>query len=347
MRRPVRLAVLAATTGLVVGGLAACGDPGAGATADPTAAPTATATPTPTPTVEDVPDRPRFETPLEQLRGEAAAAGAHDPDSPEGLRWAARVTACMTEQGYVWDRTPVPGSVDLREDTFAGEYLVAHGYGRVEQARMIARLTATPPPDVHAGWTQEERDAYDLALQGGYLPGRDGDQDAWVDGCTGIASREVYGEERDGVTMQTDHEWERWVDFEDDLVATYRAAEAPVLPDALLAWQGCMAAAGFPETAGVADPLDVDRLVEARIVAAEAAVRAAGRGGAFADSPELAAVGDYEIALVRADQLGCREAYDRTRYEARLAAEEAFVAERPEEVEGWKAYQQAQVAPRT
>lgn len=342
MRRPNRLVLLAGGL-LVLGSVTACGDPvAARPTAGGASSPTTVATPTPTPTV-DVPDRPRFDTPLETFNVDVAMASWHAPESPEGRRWTAHVTACMAAQGYEWEHVPVPGSVDLSEDTFDGAYVLEHAYGRVEEARTRARLAQTPPPDPRAGWTQEQRDAYDWALDGGYLPGRDMDQDAWVDGCTGIANREVYGQERDGVTMQTDHAWQEWVGFEDDLFAMYRAADASVVPDALAAWKECMAAAGFPETGDLTDVLDVARLLDPRIDGARDAAAAAGREEAFADSPELTAVGEYEVALARADLLGCRAGYDRTRHEARLAAEEAFVAERAAEVDGWKAYRLAQV----
>lgn len=345
MRRPYHLVLLAAAC-LVPVGLAGCGDPDAGRSPAEESAPAALGgdpTPSASPTV-DVAVRARFETPLEELQRRVALSGVHDPQSPEGLAWTAQVTACMTAQGYEWDRTPVPGAVDLREDPLAGEHAEEHAYGRVEQARTIARLTASPPPDPHAGWTPEQRDAYELALHGGYPPGHDLDPDAWVDGCTGIANRDVYGIERDGVTMQTDESWKEWVAFESDLYAVHRAAEEPVVPEALAAWKECMAAAGFPETGDLADVVEISPLLDARIEEARVAAAAAGRGEAFADSPELAAVGQYEDALAQADLLGCREDYDRTLYEARLAAEEAFVAGRPTEVEGWTAYQLAQAA---
>lgn len=339
MRRPFRPVVLAALC-LTFGSVAGCGGPGPEAsTATGTPSPAASATPTAPPV--DLPDPPRFDTPLEQLVAGSVPAGTMiDPDAPDGRRWVEQVTACMAAQGYAWTYSSPPGNADR----WTGESVAAHGYGRVDQARRMARLVETPAPDPFEDWTPEQRAAYDWALEGGYPPGRT-DVGSWVDGCRGIASRAVWGIERDGLTMQTDTELMQWVDFESDVFAMHRAAQDAVLADALAAWHACMAAAGFPETADVTDPLEVGALVDDRVDQVRSTLQAAGRRG-VADSPELAEVQRYELALAQTDLLGCRTTYDRTRYDARLAAEQTFVAERADDVAGWSAYLEAQAAPR-
>lgn len=299
-------------------------------------------------------EAPREAGALEAALTEIEAAGP----APEAEHLAIEelVAQCMAGEGFEYVPAPAPeleGAVEVPDDLAPGTlaYAESYGYGLLTLTPM-GRATALAD-DPNLALTEEmttaELDAYLTARWGtastsadedsSNLTVNDGSQRGAADaGCQGWAERTydatVFGTSADAVArLRTEV-----TDLLDD------AADDPRVRDREAQWATCMADAGYPDLAAVADTEDyVLAEMDRRVGEVQEQVDAEAPedwNQAWDEAINAAQdeVAELEVAVATAD-LRCQEesGYGEIRGQVDREIQDRFMAERGGEIDAWLA----------
>ncbi|MFF2634081.1 hypothetical protein ACFVR6_14460 [Microbacterium sp. NPDC058021] len=237
------------------------------------------------------------------------------------------VAQCMSAAGFDYVAPGAAGDAGASEAVAAYEpdsrdWVQQYGYGIVTSPGQADAVAPTgqlvdPNQDYVAALDDERRAEYYVALYGG------GEGESAAGGCHDWAQQELEGD-----NPLTSGEHTELIDAVNRFYAQLQTV--PELVELNATWAACMTDAGHTG-------FTVQRDAETSI--AEAVAEYYGRQTAWVpDDPQLAALGDQEIALALAD-LDCREETDFRAREAAVTAaqEKTFVAEHRAELEAFKA----------
>lgn len=285
--------------------------------------------------------------PLEELFNSIYGNWSDESASAEMTQVEEIIATCMTELGFEY--TPVDYS-EVGEDAPDAEYgtrefAERYGYGATTApwgTDEPEQEWVDPNAEYTATLSSAQQEAYWTALYGATAAPEAPQEDLeynWEDGgCQGQAQQEVYSD-------QNAFEDERFLALQEELEQMWlTAGEDPRLAELERRWASCMADAGYPDLAAVADAANSIHAAvnavweqvwaglppEPTEVDYDAAERTA--------QEQIAAITEREIATAVAD-VTCRERVDYDNVQRQISAEhqQQFYDSHKEELDSWAA----------